>query len=214
MKKNNFSFDNKITSFDLIYICFLYSTRLIRGFIYHRKIIGRGKGCNIYKSSLGRGVNIGNNVILNGIGSGGLVIGDNVSIGDCSVFKVSGTFIDIGRFIHIGNNVGIGEFSHIGGAGGVKIGESTIIGPYFSVHPENHLFNDLNIPIRKQGVSQKGINIGSNCWIGAKVTILDGVTIGDGCVIAAGSIVTKSFPDNVVIGGVPSKILKKRNNEK
>ena len=41
-----------------------------------------------------------------------------------------------------------------------------------------------------------------------KVTILDGVTIGDNCVIAAGAVVNGSFPDNVVIGGVPAAILK------
>jgi len=37
------------------------------------------------------------------------------------------------------------------------------------------------------------------------VTILDGVSIGDGCVIAAGAVVTKSFPENTVIGGVPAR---------
>jgi acetyltransferase-like isoleucine patch superfamily enzyme len=52
--------------------------------------------------------------------------------------------------------------------------------------------------------------IGPNCWIGSKVTILDGVTIGEGCVIAAGSVVTKSFPDYSVIGGVPARVLRSR----
>ena len=51
---------------------------------------------------------------------------------------------------------------------------------------------------------------GSNCWIGSKVTFLDGVKIGQGCVVAAGSVVTKSFPDFSVIGGVPAKMLKER----
>ena len=55
--------------------------------------------------------------------------------------------------------------------------------------------------------------IGSNCWIGAKATILDGVHIGDGCIVAAGAVVTKSFPDNVIIGGVPAKIIKYRTSE-
>jgi acetyltransferase-like isoleucine patch superfamily enzyme len=72
------------------------------------------------------------------------------------------------------------------------------------------LADDLNLAIRLQGVSRKGIKIGKNCWIGSKVTILDGVEIGDSCIVAAGAVVNKSFPSNSVIGGVPAKILKSR----
>ena len=64
---------------------------------------------------------------------------------------------------------------------------------------------------RPEYIPRKGqIIIGNDCWIGRGATILGGVTIGDGCVIAAGSVVTKSFPDNVIIGGVPAKIIKDR----
>ena len=50
--------------------------------------------------------------------------------------------------------------------------------------------------------------IGNNIWIGAKVTLLDGSKVGDNSVIAAGAVVSGVFPNNVVIGGVPAKILK------
>jgi acetyltransferase-like isoleucine patch superfamily enzyme len=62
--------------------------------------------------------------------------------------------------------------------------------------------------IREQGVTNKGIVIGNNVWIGAKVTFLDGCKIGNNSVVAAGAVVSGVFPDNVVIGGVPAKILK------
>lgn len=53
------------------------------------------------------------------------------------------------------------------------------------------------------------VNIGNNVWIGGHSTICPGVTIGSGVVVAAGSVVTKNIPDNVVVGGVPAKIIKK-----
>lgn len=98
----------------------------------------------------------------------------------------------------------------MGCAGGIEIGDDTIIGNYVSFHSENHNFQVRDIPIRLQGVNRKGIKIGQNCWIGAKATILDGTQIGNGCVIAAGAVVSGIFPDNVVIGGVPARIIKNR----
>ena len=52
------------------------------------------------------------------------------------------------------------------------------------------------------------VKIGNNVWIGAHATILAGVTIGDNAVVAAGAVVTKDVPVNVVVGGVPAKIIK------
>ncbi|MBG6247619.1 MULTISPECIES: acyltransferase [Symbiopectobacterium] len=126
-------------------------------------------------------------------------VGSHVTLRGKSHFKLS-------------QGIVIGDFCHIGGAGGVHIGDDTIIGAYFSVHPENHLFDDKSQLIRLQGVSHQGIVIGKNCWIGAKVTVvtvLDGATIGDGCVVAAGSVVKGVFPDGCAIGGIPARILKR-----
>ena len=52
------------------------------------------------------------------------------------------------------------------------------------------------------------VSIGNHVWIGSKAIILKGVTIGDGAVVAAGSVVTKDVPPNVLVGGVPAKIIK------
>lgn len=158
----------------------------------------------------GRYLKLGDHVFISALGCGGISLGNNVGIGAFSRLIICTSLGNLGRSIRIGNNVGIGEYAYLGGAGGLEIGDDCIIGQYFSCHPENHIYSDLSTPIRLQGTTRKGISIGNNCWIGSKVTVLDGVTIGDGCVIAAGAVVASSFPSNVVIGGVPARIIKNR----
>ncbi|MCZ3367509.1 MULTISPECIES: acyltransferase [Methanobacterium] len=53
------------------------------------------------------------------------------------------------------------------------------------------------------------INVGDNCWIGARTTILPGVTIGNGCIIAAGSLVNKDCDANCLYAGIPARKIKK-----
>jgi acetyltransferase-like isoleucine patch superfamily enzyme len=56
--------------------------------------------------------------------------------------------------------------------------------------------------------------VGKNCWIGAKVILLDGVVTGDGCIISAGAVMTAGFyPANTVYGGIPARLIKKREIE-
>ena len=69
-----------------------------------------------------------------------------------------------------------------------------MIGPKCSLFAENHVFSDDSATIKSQGVVQKGIKIGDDCWIGSNVIILDGVTIGNHVVIGAGTLVTHDIP--------------------
>jgi acetyltransferase-like isoleucine patch superfamily enzyme len=165
---------------------------------------------NLSRIRLGKWVELGDYVYLDGLGKGLLIIGNNTKINGFSRIVVSTSYNNLGEFIHIGNNVGIGEYASIGGSGGVSIGDNTISGQYLSIHPENHNFQDINKLIKDQGTTRSSVSIGENCWIGAKVTILAGVNIGDNCVIAAGSVVTKDIPSNSVVAGVPAKVLKNR----
>jgi maltose O-acetyltransferase len=59
-----------------------------------------------------------------------------------------------------------------------------------------------------EGVANS-IEIGDGCWIGARSIILGGVRIGEGSVVAAGSVVTRDVPSNVLIAGVPACIKRK-----
>lgn len=203
--------DEKVTAGYLSRLCFEKTFALLRGLVKARKLIFLGRGTSVRKANqlfAARGVEISDYCQVDCLSHHGISIGRGAKIGSHSIVKVSGTLSDLGQRIDIGSNVGIGEFSHIGGAGPVRIGDETIAGAYLSIHPENHNFGDTSKPIRLQGVSRRGITIGRGCWIGAKVTFLDGSAIGDGCVVAAGAVVTKVFPDHVVIGGVPARVIK------
>lgn len=168
-----------------------------------------------YFSSIqyGRMLKAGDHVLFSALGIEGIQLGNNVSIGSYSQIIASTSLNQPGIGIHIGDRVGMGEFAYLGGGGGLKIGSDCIIGQYFSCHPENHIFSNPEELIRLQGVTRKGIEIGSGCWIGSKVTILDGAHIGNHCVVAAGAVVTGHFPDYAVIGGVPARILKQRDQQ-
>lgn len=74
----------------------------------------------------------------------------------------------------------------------------------------NHNTKRLDIPMNQQGGTDAPIIIGDDVWICYGSTVCAGVTVGDGAIIAAGSVVTKDVPPYAVVGGVPAKIIKSR----
>lgn len=160
---------------------------------------------------LGRSVTFGPGSLVDALSTDGVWLGDNVSIGRNTRIECTGSLRSLGHGLRVADNVGLGTDCFYGCAGGITIGRDTIIGNFVSFHSENHNTQRLDIPIREQGVSRQGITIGRDCWIGAKVTILDGVEVGDGCVVAAGSVLTAGhYPSLGIYGGVPAKLLKQR----
>jgi acetyltransferase-like isoleucine patch superfamily enzyme len=218
-KDQNFSFDDQVTTKVLLTLFLKKLSELIRfnlkswlslkcggvAFIGRRVVFE-----NFHLMELGKNARVENNCVIGALGKVGLKIGHNSSIGVFSRIIVSSGLQNLGEYICIGNNVGVGGYANIGGSGGVSIGDDTIIGPYFSAHPENHIFDNLDVAIRLQGTKRAAITIEENCWIGAKVTVLAGVTIGKGSIIGAGAVVTKSIPEYSIAVGNPATILKTR----
>ena len=164
----------------------------------------------VSKIKTGKNLMIDKGCYIDALSSGGIILGNNVSIGKYTTIECSGTLKSLGLGLTVGNNVGLGTHGFWGCAGGIQVGDNTIFGNYVSLHSENHNYKNVEIPIRLQGINRKGIKIGDDCWIGAKVTILDGTVLGNGCVVAAGAVVRGIIPPYSIIGGVPAKIIKSR----
>ena len=113
-------------------------------------------------------------------------LGSNVEVGEGVV---------IGPHAVIAPNCSIGDFSSL--HRGLNIGHDTKLGAYSTVAP---------------GTSIAGmVRIGSRTTVGIGATIIDGITVGSHSIVGAGAIVVKDVPDNVVVIGVPAKVV--RQNE-
>jgi maltose O-acetyltransferase len=89
----------------------------------------------------------------------------------------------------------------------VTIGDRVQFGQQVMVLTHTHEFGR---PQARWGpLVAKPVRIGDGAWLGARVTVLPGVTIGDGAVVAAGAVVAKDVPPNVLVGGVPAKVIRK-----
>jgi acetyltransferase-like isoleucine patch superfamily enzyme len=163
------------------------------------------------KMRFGSGITLDDSTLIDALSEEGVIFGNNVSTGKRTVIECSGSLKFLGKGIRVGDNVGLGRDCFYGCAGGIQIGKDTIVGNFVSFHSENHIYSDLLTPIRLQGVTHKGIVIGENCWIGAKVTILDGVYLPSGCIIAAGAVLRPGlYESNHIYGGIPAKLIGKR----
>jgi acetyltransferase-like isoleucine patch superfamily enzyme len=218
-KGNSFKIDSNFSSSYLLRKLFIFFCKYIRGIFYFpfflKKRILIGKRVIIVSKGsinfLGSNYTLDNDVFIDATSHNGILMGNNVSIQKRVIIECTGSLSKIGMGLELGDNVGIGSNSFLGCSGGIIIGNDTILGNFVSMHSENHNYSLKDTPIRLQGVNSKGIKIGNNCWIGAKVTILDGVDLGDCCIVAAGAVLTEgSYPPFSILGGVPAKIIKER----
>jgi acetyltransferase-like isoleucine patch superfamily enzyme len=138
--------------------------------------------------------------------SNGAVIGEFCDIESGIIFhNCKGTF----KKLSIGNNC------HIGKNCLFDLMDKIVIKDKVTVSMGSKILTHLDMG--KSGLSkiyppvQKSVVINNNCYIGASAAILMGVELGENCLVAAGSVVTKSFPANSLIAGIPAKLTKRLN---
>src|SRR5690554_4906229 len=114
------------------------------------------------------------------------------------------------RKIYVGKNCLIGRPGcYIQGAGTVYIGDYVQFGPNVGILSTNHDLYD------QTKYNNAPIKIGDYSWIGMNSIVTAGVELGTRTIVAAGSVVTKSFPEGFcVIGGTPAKIIKQIDKNK
>lgn len=111
---------------------------------------------------------------------------------------------NFGRHIRIGRNVFINHACSFLDIGGITIEDDVQIGPRVNLTSENHSLD----PADRQTLIPRPIVVKRNAWIGAGATILPGVTIGENAVVAAGAVVSRDVPPNMVVAGVPARVVK------
>lgn len=138
----------------------------------------------------------------------------NIQLGDyIQVSKNSSIHAHNKGKVIIGDRLGMNTNSTIGAADGgeIIIGNDVMIAQNVVIRASDHEFKDIQIPISQQGHRGGKIVIGNGCWIAANVVITANVVIGEHCIIAAGAVVTSNIEPYSIVGGVPAKLIRKRN---
>lgn len=111
--------------------------------------------------------------------------------------------------IEIGANTSIGFYSFLYASSKITIGADCMIAPFVYIVDSDHGVLK-EIPMNQQVNQAKPITIGRDVWVGAHSTILSGVNISDGAIVAAGAVVCDDVLPNMIVGGVPAKIIGER----
>lgn len=121
----------------------------------------------------------------------GAIIRDQVTIGDNAV-------IMMGAIINIGAEIGKGTMIDMG----------AVLGGRATVGKNSHIGAGAVLAGVIEPASAEPVRVGDNVLVGANAVVIEGVQVGSGSVVAAGAIVTQDVPENVVVAGVPARIIK------
>jgi acetyltransferase-like isoleucine patch superfamily enzyme len=169
---------------------------------------------------------VGDKVLFHGIPVFELYSRDSLYVGDGTMINSSNIFYHLSmhsRCKFVANTkeskILIGANSRLHGVcinarEMVEIGSNVLIAANVSIVDSNG--HEVSLPDPLKRIFTRGetspVKICDGVWVGANSIILPGVTIGEGSVVAAGSVVSKSVPSNVLVAGVPAKIIREINH--
>jgi acetyltransferase-like isoleucine patch superfamily enzyme len=129
-----------------------------------------------------------------------LRIGEGTEIGSFTKIKATDGDLDIGKNVHIGTGCFISAE-----AGGVSIGDWSMISPNVCIVGNDYRYDRLDIPVARQEKTSKGVRIGSDVWIGAGCVVMDGADIADHCIVTPNSVVNGKLDTGTVAQGMPAR---------
>lgn len=137
---------------------------------------------------------------------------ENIEIGRNTYFAdYTQVFAHDKGAILIGDNFGINYNSQLGASfGKIVIGNNCAIASNCVLRASNHTFENPDIPFREQGHTYSEIILEDDVWIASNCVITANTKIGKSSIIGAGAVVTKDVEPYSIMGGVPSKLIKKR----
>jgi acetyltransferase-like isoleucine patch superfamily enzyme len=112
--------------------------------------------------------------------------------------------VSIGAKTVLGQECTISAYQH------VTIGRECVIADRVMLIDFDHGMVEVERPIRLQGIYKRDVHVGNNVWIGYGACILRGVTVGDNAVIGTNAVVTHDVPANAIVGGVPARVIRMR----
>jgi acetyltransferase-like isoleucine patch superfamily enzyme len=179
-----------------------------KGVIFGRNITFR----HPQKISIGDNSFIDDNVVLDAKGENneGIRIGENVYLGRNTILSCKEGSIFLEDYCNISANCTLISETE------VRLGKYCFLaGQCYLVAGGNHSYENISTPIMFQpSFSKGGIKIDEDVWLGAGVTVLDGVSIGKGSVVGAGSVVTRSLSEYSIAWGSPAQRIKDRREER
>ncbi|MET9274443.1 acyltransferase [Kribbella sp. NPDC003557] len=134
-------------------------------------------------------------------GHGRIVLGRWVHLGDETRLRAHEGTLRIGDKVVFARDVTVNCYLD------VEIGASTLIADWTYICDFDHKTEDLDLPIKDQGLVKSPVRIGPDCWLATKVTVTRGTDIGRGVVIGANSVARGNIPDYAIAAGVPAKVL-------
>lgn len=110
----------------------------------------------------------------------------------------------------VGDHCYFAKGTWVNAMGGVTIEDEVVISPYAVIASSKHGFR--NGSVRFGGAHPAAVRIGRGSWIASHAVIAAGVSIGAGNLIGANAVVTRDTPDNVIVGGVPGRVVGARED--
>lgn len=156
---------------------------VLRGMVFLGKNVELHAAPGVSRMEIGRWVHIGDGNAIR-CHEGSLRIGDKVVFGKDNVVN---TYLDI------------------------EIGASTLVADWVYICDFDHIYADVTMPIKDQGIVKSPVRIGPDCWIATKVTVLRGTRVGRGCVLGAHAVVKGDVPDGSIAVGAPARVVRNRH---